>query len=601
MHKWWLAAVLLLMVVAPLANAARVRAFVDRDQVSLGDTITLNIQSDGAIGNPDLAPLQRDFQVLGTSRSSSLAMVNGQATRTTQLGIALKPKHSGTLVIPALTIDGTPTAPLTVTVGAAAAGGTGRVGDPAFMESDVSPSAPWVGQQVVYTVRLYYLPDVQGSLADPSADGARLVPLDRDRRYRTQRNGYTYDVIERSWALIPDRAGPLTVKGPAFQGQRTGSFGQLLNDPNALLNNPNALLNGVLSATGAQVGARAPVVHLNVRPAPANAGKPWLPARDVQLKLTGMPAGGKVTAGVPLKLVLSVTASGQPADALPEPELPPIAGARVYPDQSREHTDASGEWLAGTRTRSFAVIPERDGTLTVPAITLNWWNVAADQRAQATLPAQVLHVTGAVTGMAAASAPPAAGGTRRAAPTQVSSPSGGAAPATVPDVGGGAFWRWIALASVLLWVIAIGAVGGWWWRSRRRPTVIDATDTASRGRPAAARDRSAPEPQATTRALQRAALDAAARNDPAACGHALLVWARATRPELVNLAALRAALGDAAQQAALDALQRARWHDGDAAAACAAVARAFAPGLAWCEPNRPDAAAESPLPPLYPQ
>ncbi|MBS0383610.1 MAG: BatD family protein, partial [Proteobacteria bacterium] len=228
--------IVLLLLLAPLAQAATVRAFLDRSHVSLGDTVTLNIQSDGSLGNPDLSPLQQDFQVLGSSRSSSVAIVNGKTTSTTQLGVALKPLHAGTLTIPALAIGGGTTQPLTLHVGAAPSGGSGAVGDPVFMQTSVLSSSPYVGQQTVYTVRLFYLPGVNGALGDPGADGARLIPLDRDHRYVTEREGYTYKVIERSWALIPQRSGPISVQGPVFEGQRLGS-----GIPNGWLNNPNAL------------------------------------------------------------------------------------------------------------------------------------------------------------------------------------------------------------------------------------------------------------------------------------------------------------------------------------------------------------------------
>jgi hypothetical protein len=592
---------LLLVLCAPLARAASVHAIVDRSQVSLGDTITLNIQSDGALGTPDLAPLQQDFQVLGTSTSSSLSMVNGRATRVTRLGIALKPRRAGTLVIPALAVGGGNTSPLTVTVGAAPAGGSGRVGDPVFMESDVSPSAPWIGQQVVYTVRLYYLPDVQGSLADPSANGGRLLPLDRDQRYRVERNGYTYDVIERSWAFIPDRAGDVTVAGPAFDGQRTGNLGQLFNDPNALLNNPNALLNGIMRGAGGQVHAQAPEVRLDVRPAPSGAGQPWLPARAVQLKLTGLPADGQAKAGVPLNLVLSIEASGQPADALPEPDLPSIAGARVYPDRSRDHTDASGAWLEGTRTRSFAVIPERDGTLRLPAITLDWWNVADGRREQASLPAHTLDVTGAVAGGAAPAASGLAlGGQSVPATASTAAPSAAASASVVAGADTSRFWRFVALASLVLWLLGLGAAVTWWsrrGRHARATPMAHASDGDGSAMPGATPSsaRAAGDP----RVLRRAALDVAARGDPAACEHAMLAWARAVRPGFANLAAVRDALDAAAQREAIESLQRARWQGADAAAACAAVARAFADGFTWrrAAAPQPDASA---LPPLYP-
>ncbi|MDE2053988.1 MAG: protein BatD [Xanthomonadaceae bacterium] len=601
MRRWW---IVMLVLLAPLAQGASpatdsggaVHAFLDRSHVSLGDTVTLNIQSSGPLGAPDLTPLEQDFQVLGTSNSSSMQIGNGKTVRTTQLGIALKPLHAGTITIPALDVGGAKTQPLTLQVGAAPSGGSGRTGDPVFIETSTLSSSPYVGEQTVYTVRLFYLPGVSGSLGDPSADGASLVKLDRDHRYTVDRNGYAYQVLEYSWALIPQRTGSIAVQGPAFQGQKlaVGNPGAWFNNPNALLNNPNALLNGQIPGIGSPVNATAPVTRIDARAVPANAGKPWLPARDVQLKLTGLPANGEVTAGVPLTVTLSIAATGQPADALPEPELPAIAGARVYPDQTRDTTDDSGQWLQGTRTRNFAIVPQRDGKLFLPAITLNWWDVAHDRAEQARVPAQTLRVSGAI----------AAGGTHAAAPPPTASSTASsvvmpASPAAtaVARGNGTQFWRVIALASLALWLIVILAATTWWLMRRKAQRAVSGEIPVDTVRAAAASGEDTPKRH---RALRAEALEAARGGDAAACEHALLAWARASRPHIANVAALRMALFGPAQCDALDALQRARWQGGDAAAACSAVAGAFARGFIWHASEKPPRAGRDGLPPLYP-
>ncbi len=587
MRRRWIIGLAMLVLLVPLATAMgaapSVRAFLDRTHVSLGDTVTLNIQSDGALGTPDLAPLQNDFQLLGTSTSSSVQIINGKTTTTTQLGVALRPLHAGNLTIPSLSVGNAKTQPLTLHVGAGATGGSGKTGDAVFMEAGVGSSSPYAGQEIIYTVRLFYQPGVNGSLSDPVADGARLIKLDRDHSYTVDRNGYVYRVMEYQWALIPQRTGAITVQGPTFQGQQlaAGNPGALLNNPNALFNNPNALLNGQVPGFGAQVSASAPAAHLDARPAPAGAGKPWLPARDVQLKLTGVPADGRVDAGVPLTLTLSISASGQPSDALPEPELPAIAGARVYPDQTQDTNDDSGQWLQGTRTRSFAVVPQRDGTLSLPALTLDWWNVALDHAEQASVPAQTLHVSGVVT----APAPPPAAASSPPAPVAPTAPAAHANATT-----GEPYWRAVALASLALWLLAIiAAVTRWLLRKRR---------AASRSTPRERATANAAQPDA--RDLQRRALDAASRGDAETCEHTLLAWARTFHSDIASAAALRDALSDAPQRDALDALQRARWQGGDPAATCAAVARAFARGFVWRVDEKPPRTRHDDLPPLYP-
>src|SRR5574337_308062 len=535
----WRGWLVLLALLAPLAQAAApstgsgrgLHAFLDRNRVSLGDTVTLNIQTDGSLGSPELSSLQKDFEVLGTSRSSSVQIVNGKTTSTVQLGIALKPLHAGTLTVPAL--------------------------------------------------------------GNPSADGARLVPLDRDHRYVTQRDGFTYKVIERSWALIPQRSGSIAVQGPVFEGQRLDA-----GFPNAWFNNPNALPNSPLQGFGGAVRAAAPVARIDARAQPANAGKPWLPARNVQLKLAGLPSDGKVDAATPLTVTLSISASGQPADALPEPELPTIAGARVYPDRTQDTTDDSGEWLQGTRTRSFAIVPDRNGTLAIPAITLDWWDTSHDRAEQASVPAHVLAVSGVSAGVPA---PPAAGSSAQPA-EQATRVAARDRDVSAPD----ARWRDLALASFALWWAVVVAALAWWIvrrRTRRAATPFtggDDSHSVSVGvSPASARHEAAPG-QPDARALQKRTLDAARAGDAAACERTLLAWARVSRPAIAHAGLLRDALADPAQREALDVLQRVRWLGGDPAPACAEVARGFAHGFAWREDERRKGVGANGLPPLYP-
>ena len=65
-----------------------------------------------------------------------------------------------------------------------------------------------------------------------------------------------------------------------------------------------------------------------------------------------------------------------------------------------------------------------------------------------------------------------------------------------------------------------------------------------------------------------------------------------------DLDGVRRRLDDAAQVDAVMQLQAARWGDGDAASALAALRAAFAKGPRWRKPTK---ASTSLLPPLYPE
>lgn len=538
-------------------------AFLDRDHAALGDTVTLNIEGTGALSAvPDLSSLQNDFDVLGTSRSSDVQIVNGAARSTTQLGIALRPRHSGTLTIPSLQIGGERTQPLTLQVTPAPTGALGGPGDPAFLAAAVDSSAPYIGQQDTYTLKLFYAGSLTGGqLGDPQADGAQVIHLNGDTRYQTTRNGQTYQVVERHYALVPERSGRIMVRGPTFMGRMLSGGG---SDP-----------FDSFFDDGKPVEARADDIALDVRAAPAGAGAPWLPAQSVQLKLSGLPKDGRIKAGEPLSLTLSVVAIGVPADRLPEPQLPPLAGARVYPDKTQDATRDDGRWLRGSRTRTFAIVPGGAGQLILPAITLNWWNVAQDRAEQARVPAHALTVVGSMGGNAATPATPSASraSVTPAAPTAAS--------------GHEALWRAIAVASLTLWAIALITFA--WWRAQRpRRPAIGGLDGSS-----AMAD--------SARELHRRVMRKAREGDIAACERALRDWAHAVRPQVKTLGALREALAGDSQRAALDLLERVRWKGGDAQAACAAMAQAFEHGFVWLEAQSGKGRTGDGLPPLYPK
>src|SRR6185437_12838608 len=231
----------------------------------------------------------------------------------------------------------------------------------------------------------------------------------------------------------------------------------------------------------------------------------------------------------------------------------------------------------GRRTRSFAVVPQRNGTLTIRAITLNWWNIEHGRAEQASLPARTLRVIG--TAAATAKSTPAPPSANIATSRNVTPP---AASGTTHVAGVTQFWRVATLASFALWLLAAVAFGTWWLRRRAAEESHGVAAPGGESLPAASPAAPPPGEGGTTpaapnaRALQRRALDAAGSGDPAACERALLDWARATHPHISHIHALRDALSDARQRNALDALQRARWQGGDSSPAGAAVAEAFA-------------------------
>ncbi len=417
---------------------AAVRAFLDRDSITLGETVTLNVESDGQGGvEPDLAPLASNFRLLGTSSSTQISLVNGRQSARRLWAVALEPLAVGVLGIPALEVGGERTEPLTLTVLPAPRGATAAPGDEVFIEIEAGPRDPYVQQQVLYTLRLHYAVGLEGQLEEPQAAGVRVQRLGGDVRFQRRLGERRYEVIERRYALIPERSGTISVPALKFAGMASdGGFSGFMR-------------------SGRRIQVAGEAVELAVKPRPAQGRDPWLPATSLSLEDESGALGGPFRVGEPLTLALRIRAEGLSAEQLPALALPAIAGAQVYPDQESSQTRDGGERLVGERIRRFAVVPTRAGVLELPPLTIDWWDVGTDQPAQAALPARTLEVLPAV-GQATA-ADPSAGAAG-------DMPASGAAldPAA-------AFWRWLALAMALLWLATLA----WFWRRpvRREPPV----------------------------------------------------------------------------------------------------------------------------------
>ena len=221
----WLAVACLALAAACMglaqAAAAQVHASFDRDHAALGDTVTLNVKVQGAtrLTPPDTNALSQDFQVLGTSRSTSISIINGRRQDSVTWSVALKPLHAGTLTVPPLQIDGQTTQALTLTVSPPSPQGQGHAGDPVFVEATPSSTQPYVGQQIDLTVRLFFQPSLSdGSLDKPSAKGLQVRRLGSDDQYQISRDGQSYHVVERHYALIAQKAGRMDIPGIGFSG-----------------------------------------------------------------------------------------------------------------------------------------------------------------------------------------------------------------------------------------------------------------------------------------------------------------------------------------------------------------------------------------------
>ena len=258
----WLLLALLLAAAHPAGAATR--AWLDRDRIQLGETATLNIETDQATAAPDWAPLEADFDTSGHTSTRRVDVVDGEVRARVLYAVALQPRAEGVLTVPALQVGGELTEPLSLTV-LPAADTPAQAGAVAFVEAELETGQAWVQQSVGYVLRLYYAnPLVSGELEQPEPEGASLRRVGDDVTYSRDVGGRRYSVVERHFLLVPERSGTLEIPGARFRGRGTGGF-----------------FDDMFGSGPRILRASSQPQRIEVRPMPDPAPRPWLPLRSL--------------------------------------------------------------------------------------------------------------------------------------------------------------------------------------------------------------------------------------------------------------------------------------------------------------------------------
>jgi hypothetical protein len=358
----------------------------------------------------------------------------GEITWTYQLA----PQKTGKLTIPPLSFRDSRSTPVTIEV----ISGTppnqeGDAQSDSFIELAADKDEVYVQEQLVLSIKLFFTGNlIRGELSEPKHPNAIVESLGKQNEYTRYRDGVRYRVVERRYALFPQKEGQLSLQPIRFEGQARNEQGQLkfLRDS-------------------------ANLFDITVKGVPAGfSGDTWLPARKLELDQSGLPRNQNLTAGQNLTRSLTMRAEGLPAESLPPfPEQTPDS-IRAYPEKPERTTTPGTEGLTSTLTQTTALVPVQPGKLTLPEIRIPWWDTESDSEKVAVIPAHTMVVEG-IPGQVD-SGPNNPEGASEAVTETNNDPASGE-----PDGESGAvFWPLATLAVLVGWLLTLTA----WWYSRRR-------------------------------------------------------------------------------------------------------------------------------------
>lgn len=391
---------------------------LSKTAVRVGENFQLQFKIN-AEGTNFQGPQISDFQVLNgpsTSTSSSVQIINGQVTRDVSyvFTYVLRAVKEGEFTIPParIFVNGSEYSSNSVKIKVAkdtgsqgSSGGSGSSGttpqgaeNDLFLKAFISNSAPYQGEQVIITYKIYTTIPISNIDASKMSSfpgfWAKDLLANREDFPQTREyiSGKEYVVAEvKKYALFAQRSGEITIEPGELKcvaqvktaAQRRSSdpfFDSFFNDP---------FFNSRYQNVEKQLLSNS--LKINVQPVPSKnkpdgyGGAVGNFTFSSQIDKTDV----KTNEAINLKFTLSGAGNIELIDA-PRISFPP--DFEVYDPEISSNVKVSMSGVSGTRTFDYLIIPRNPGTYTIKPFVFSFFNLDKREYVSITTPEYKINV-----------------------------------------------------------------------------------------------------------------------------------------------------------------------------------------------------------------
>lgn len=409
----------------PFVSAAQAIATVSTTQVAVDEPFQLQIEIDESASNADLniSALNKDFVYGRPSISNSTSIINGHTTRKTAWVLTLVAKKAGTLTIPSFDLKGNQTVPISITVTESPQKKDQEQN--IQVRAQLNENSGFIGERFTYNLVLMIGAQVENpNLIPPKGDGIEVNQVGDDVRSEQVLNGRRYIVINRQYSITPSKNGKLTIQGAILTGSeiRANRWGNAMAVP---------------------FEREAQDLVLNIKEKPSDYRGFWLPTPSLSLSQSWDPnfsdSEREAKVGEPINRILKLKIRNITQSAMPNLEI-------QYPDNVRVYSDTPVYSMEGNdtvMTMKQVIIPRESGEITLPPVSINWFNTTSENQQTSELSGLTLKV---VQGDSPVAIPPAN--------QNVVLPEATPTPITVIEKDAG-FWPWLSAIFASLWLLTL--------------------------------------------------------------------------------------------------------------------------------------------------
>jgi hypothetical protein len=366
-----------------ITTAFAVEVRIDKANLATDEVLTLVVSSKDHINiAPDLSPLQRDFDVVGTSQSSQFNIINGASQMETEWQISLLPKHPGDIVLPSIQVGNEKTAPQLIHVTSARGGASSLIDtqkNDLFIETNVVPKEAYIQEQFVYTLKLFYNRTIENPyLIGPDLADAKISQTGQDIVYTTNKNGRYYRVLERTYLITPKNVGKFKIGSPILKGYVDQS-GNSFN------------VYGLASNTLQPIKIIGSPIEIKIKPKPAGFKGQWLPAKKLTLS-DSWNSNAPAREGEPTTRIIEIRVEGATGEQIPALTFHSGPNLHIYPQQPKRETKTNANMQFGKMIQKLVYIPTASGKVELPAIKMRWWNSTTQKEQVTIIPRKMIKV-----------------------------------------------------------------------------------------------------------------------------------------------------------------------------------------------------------------
>ncbi len=433
------------MLTTTASHATNITVTSSRNPVTLDNSFHLIYEANSSVDDdPDFSPIYKDFDILSSSQSTNMRSVNGSWDLKKSWDLTLIAKNIGRFTVPAINFgnDISPAIQLTVSNSTSPNNSSpeGQASIPAkiFLEGSIDKKTGWIQSQFIYSVRLFRTVNITGaSLTEPeTSDADAIIKQISENRYQATRQGIRYEVIERRYAIFPQKSGLLKINPITFEGRINATQSRSIFDQ--------------FRMSGQLKRLRNKAINITVKAAPKNINlQDWLPASNLQLVEEWSGDIQNINAGEPVTRTIMIAAEGLTGLQLPELTFKEINGLKQYPDKAIIEDKQSGTGINGYKQVKIALIPARAGVYIIPEIKLQWWNTKTNREEIAIIPQTTITAIADANKDDSTITPPIE---RKAPLNEKTAANDKALPAAIPVSNSPPYWKWLTAFFAIAWL-----------------------------------------------------------------------------------------------------------------------------------------------------